>query len=101
MGSDASRGQYYWTVKHMQRQLVNNLFIFKKKFKLNTKYRQKLVIPVFHLDNAPSHTARPENALNAYKMNVNPGISYICILSLLKRFFFVFGTKLKVVKYLL
>ena len=48
--------------------------MFTHKFKLYTERRLSLVRPVFVLDNAPSHTARPENALNAYKMNVNPGI---------------------------
>ena len=43
-------------------------------------------MPVFHLDDAPSHTVRPENALNAYKMKVKPGIKYIYFSSLLKRF---------------
>ena len=74
IGGDTARGEKYWNVHDMADQLIDAVIIFENKFKLNAERRRSLVIPVFNFDHAPSYTARPENALNACKMNVNPGV---------------------------
>ena len=73
IGGDAKREEYHWNVHCFEKQIVKALKRFQDEFKLHTDRRLALVRPVFALDNAACHAARPENATNAYKMNVNPG----------------------------
>ena len=59
-GGDAKRGEYYWNVNHFRHLIIKALKIFQNEFTLHTDRRSSLV--------------RPENALNAFKMNVKPGL---------------------------
>lgn len=57
--------QGYWTNDLVIKQALKAIDIFEAKY--------PNAVALFIYDNAPSHTKKPDDALNADRMNVNPG----------------------------
>ena len=76
VGSDASKGQYYFKNEHVVAQAKHASQLHQRVFRLDTERRRSLVVAVFSYDHAPCHKKMPENALNAKhsKIGVNPGL---------------------------
>eukprot|EP01084_Bolivina_argentea_P310556 537424_1 len=68
-GSD----EFYWSNKHMMKQIKTAIDIFEKKFKIITEEDRKYIKALFQFDNAGCHTKTADDALNVNHMNVNPG----------------------------
>ena len=76
VGSDTKAGEYWWTNEHFQAQIANATRIHNEKYNLTTDYGKSLVRPIFCIDNSMTHLKRPEDALIASNMNVNPGLFF-------------------------
>ena len=74
IGGDENRNEMYWNNVNWVDQMEDAIESFNRRFKLYTNYDKYSVRPCFIFDNAGCHKVRIDNALNASKMNLNPGI---------------------------